>query len=407
MYKLDVIYYMTIINNIVSKIFTKDKDESYSVLTYIDIDAELSKQYIFCYTNEVIKNNPMLKQNIVEQNNQFVLCDIESFNINKCVAIKYCKKTNFNIYIKSLLNKKFSEYKFYIFVCINKEFKKSRLFFKIHHAYVDSYKLMNMLTTPLYKKKEDNKLPIFKRNTSFLLSIYYYIIGTIILTITNIMILCKIVCAPQNIEKQNNTPTDFIICKSFPLHKIKQFAGKHNITVNDFLYALMIKTDNVYTQQERTIQSISSINVSNISQTNNMCPIFNLISNSYDNSSLFKTVHSTFNCYKYSLFVPMLSYAMNNCAPHLNIDILSQCYDNIINNSDYIYSNVVGPPTSKLNVKISNINFLATVKNSEIVYNIISCDDKISIICSFKKGIIKNKKFFKKCIYKAYNTLMD
>ena len=406
MYKLDIIYYMTIINNIVSKIFKKDEESSYSILTYIDIDAELSRQYIYCYINEIIKNNPMLKQNIIEKNNQFVLCDIESFNINKCVAIKYCKKPNFNIYIKSLLNKQFSEYKFYMFVCINKELKKSRLFFKIHHAYVDGYKLINMLTTPLYKKKEDNKLPAFKRNTSTFMTIYYYIIGTIMLMITNIMILCKIVRAPQNIEDKNNTSTDFIICKPLPLNEIKQFVGKHNITVNDFLYALMIKTDNIYTQQERTIQSISSINVSNISQTNNMCPIFNLIPNSYDNSNLIKTVHSTFNCYKYSLFIPILSVIMRNFSSLINIGILSQCYDNIINNSDYIYSNIVGPPTSKLNIKISDIKFLATVKNSEIVYNIISCENNINIICSFKKGIIQNKKLFKKCIYKAYNNLM-
>ena len=407
MYKLDIIYYMTIINNIVSKIFKKDEESSYSILTYIDVDAELSRQYIYCYINEIIKNNPMLKQNIIEKNNQFVLCDIESFNINKCVAIKYYKKPNFNIYIKSLLNKQFSEYKFYMFVCINKEVKKSRLFFKIHHAYVDGYKLINMLTTPLYKKKEDNKLPAFKRNTSIFMSVYYYIIGTIMLMITNIMILCKIVRASQNIEDKNNTSTDFIICKPLPLNEIKQFVGKHNITVNDFLYALMIKTDNIYTQQERTIQSISSINVSNISQTNNMCPIFNLISNSHDNSSLFKTVHSTFNCYKYSLFIPILSGIMRNFASLINIGILSQCYDNIINNSHYIYSNIVGPPTSKLNIKISDINFLSTVKNSEIVYNIISCENKINIICSFKKGIIQNKKLFKKCIYKAYNNLME
>ena len=90
-----------------------------------------------------------------------------------------------------MLNKKLSEYNFYMFVCINRELKKSRIFFKIHHSYADGYKLMNMLTEPLYIKKEDNKPPAFKREKNMLNSIYYYTIGTVILFITTILILLK------------------------------------------------------------------------------------------------------------------------------------------------------------------------------------------------------------------------
>lgn len=405
---------MTIINNIVSKILAKDDNGAYSILTYIDIDEEFNEEIILNYLNEIIKNNPILKQHFIEKNGQYVLYDIEQFDINKCLTIEYCKKSNFNIYMKSLLNRDFTEYKFYMFVCIDKEQKKSRLYFKIHHAYVDGYKLIDMLTKPMFKKQEDNTLPEFKRKTDFLSSIYYWIIGTITLIIANIIIFFKFIFFPKNENKttdnktndNKNTSTDFIICKSFSFSEIKKFVEKRNISVNDFLYALMIKTDKIYTQNANVLQTASPINVSKLNETNNVCPIFNTVDNSLDNDSLFKTVNSTFNNFKYSLFIPFLSIIMNNIVTYLNINILSLFHDKIINNSDYIYSNIIGPPVDKLTVKITDIKFLTTAKNTAIVYNIISCKNNVNVICSFQKDIIKDKALFKKCIYKAYNDLI-
>jgi hypothetical protein len=401
---------MTIINNIFSKILAKDDYQAYSILTYLDIDAELSQEFVLNYINEIIKNNPILKQNIIKKNNEYVLCDIASFNINKCVTIKYIKNSDFNIYIKSILNNHFTEYNFYMLVCINKEENKSRIFFKIHHAYVDGYKLINMLSSPLYTKKEDNKLPLFKRKTNLLSSIYYWIIGTITLLIKNLIIILKLLFLPNNNNnnrnRNRNTSTDYIICKSFSLSKIKKFVEKRNITVNDFLYTLMIKTDNIYTQKNKLIQTCSPINVTKINDTNNMSPIFNVVNNSHDNESLLKIVNTTFNNYKYSAFIPIISSIIKNIIPYININILSNYYDKIINNTDYVYTNIIGPPVDKFNIKITDINFLTTAKDSEIIYNIISCKNKINIICSFKKGVIKNKRLFKKCIHKSYNNLM-
>jgi hypothetical protein len=65
---------------------------------------------------------------------------------------------------------------------------------------------------------------------------------------------------PNNFDITNETnaknpETDFIICKPFPLDKIKKIAQQKNITINDFLYSLMIKTDKLYTKKNRNIQN--------------------------------------------------------------------------------------------------------------------------------------------------------
>ena len=54
---------------------------------------------------------------------------------------------------------------------------------------------------------------------------------------------------------------------------------------------------------------------------------------------------------------------------------------------------------------IEDIHFLTLAKDKEIVFNIISSNDNINIICSFKEGVIGDKKRFEECIYKAYESL--
>jgi hypothetical protein len=169
----------------------------------------------------------------------------------------------------------------------------------------------------------------------------------------------------------------------------------------------MVKTDAIYTQKKRRIQTTSSINVSNITETNNMCPIYNIIYNSWDNLKLLNEIHTTFNHYKYSLFIPLLSIVINTCTQYINFGLLKIGYNYIVDRSDYVYSNIIGPPIDKLNIKVSNIKFVITAKNNEIIYNIISSGNDVNIICSFKKGIVENKSFLKQCIYTAYNDLMN
>ena len=103
----------------------------------------------------------------------------------------------------------------------------------------------------------------------------------------------------------------------------------------------------------------------------------------------------------------MFDGIINNFVSYINPKILLKYHTKIINNSHYIYSNVIGPPIDKFNIKVSDIKFLITAKSSEIVYNIISSGNNINIVCSFKKGNVKDKKYFKKCIYKGYKNLMN
>lgn len=422
---------MTRVNNYVTKILSNDANDSFSILTYLDIEKELCPAFVLNYVNAIVGDNPILKHDMVKKGNHFYLKQNPHFNVNDHVVIKHIETDPFDDpnAINSILNKPLVPNTFLLVCCINKVKKVSRIYFKINHAYTDGYGLINMLTKPILKR--DN-IPEFKRKTSLFKTVYHCIIGTLVLFAMNVKLFLKMVV--NNYRRQGQQPrkhnhhnhnhnhnrnrnrnqhpsdtTDFIVCKPFMLDKIKKMAVKHGITVNDFLYSLMVKTDRLYTKNGRNISTCSPINVSSLSSTNNMAPILNCINNSLDDLDLVKHVNRTFNHFKYSLFIPLFSCVINTFVPWVSIDTVSVLYEEIIHHCDYVYSNVIGPPIKEVNqsnVNVSNIHFLTKSKGNSIVFNIISCEDKINVICSFKTNKIKNKKRFEKCIYRAYNELI-
>ena len=394
------------LTNYVSKILHNDSDNSYYIVTYTDFDELFESEFIINYVNEIVSKNSTLTRLIVEIDNSFFLDNIKLFNINDYYKIVHTKFENFDSYITTMLNNEITtQLKWQILWCVDEESKKSRFYMKIHHAYVDGYQLIHILMSP-FDKNVREPIPKFKRKTDLFETIYYYIIGTIILICLNVRFFFNICFNPTSAATKAIT-NDFIICKEFNFKEMKSFTRKNNITINDFCYSLMIKTDNLYTNKERLLSTTSPINTSGSSQPNNMCPIFNVISNAYNNHTLLNRIHDTFNAYKYSLFIPMFSYLINTITPFIPTGILSNGYNIIMDKTDYTYSNIIGPSLDGVQVKVSNIRFLTTSKHNEIMFNIISCNnDKINIICSFKTGVISDKARFEQCIYDAYQSLI-
>ena len=398
------------LNNWVSKLFYKNADNSFFIIIYIDINEILTNEFIVNYINEIVSKNDILKKTIIEKKNSLFLNDVKSYNIDDYIKIKYTDFNKFNNYINDLLNSNFDkELKWESLWCVDKNTNQTRFYFKIHHSYVDGYKLINIIMSPF---KRDDITKKFKRQTNIFNKIYYILVGTILLIITNLIIIFKSLFNLYNLfnydTNNEHLTNDFIICNALNFNKIKIFTMKHNITINDFLYSLMIKADKLYRGKEKNLIISSPINTSGIKeQTNNFCFVLNSINNSYDDASLLKKVHTTFNFFKYSLFIPILNFIVNNVFYFANIKPLLEIYNRVCNNFDYVYSNIIGPQTKDFNIKIVDMHFIIAPKNTEIVYNIVSSNEEnINIICSFKKGTVQNKKRFKKCIYKAFKELI-
>jgi hypothetical protein len=399
------------LTNYISKIMHKEDKDFFSTLIFIDINDILSEKQINIYLDEIISKNDILQKTIIEKDNKFYLESVTSFDKNHYYSINYCKKELFDNFIDKLLNEKFTtQLKWKFLFCIDKESSKTRGFFKINHEYMDGCKMIEILTP--FQNYDITKT--FKRKTTFFNSLYYYFIGTIILIIMNIKVFIKVLFSSinqnHNHDNYDDKKTDFIIFKKLNLNNIKKYTIKNNITINIFLFSLMVKTDKYYRKKNKELLIISPINTGK-KDTLNVSPIFNSIDNYSNTNKLFNKLNNTFNNFKYSLFIPIFDFLTNFITQYIELDMLTKVYYNFINNTDYIYSNIVGISNLSFcknkNFEISNLRFLTNAVNKEIMYNIVSSGNNLNIVCSFKEGIIKNKKKFKKSFYKAYNKLLN
>lgn len=402
---------MSVIDNYIAKILS-DKGNCFSdILVYLDYKKVLTPEYVIDYVNQMINNNPVLKQEIVNKDNDCYFRTIPDFDVNNYITILSMDKDTFDDAICQILHNTKLPDSFYVVYCYDETNNVSRFYFKINHAYTDGYRLINILTKPLFREES---IPVFKRKTTIFKTIYHCIIGTFILIWMNMKMLFNLLLNTKNnyvMTNRMNTKIDFIKCKSFSLNKIKKVASNNGITVNDFLYSLMIKTDRLYTKKNRIVQTCSPINVTKLSHINNMYPILCTMNNSLDDKTLFQKTHNLFDHFKYSLFIPIMSFFLNNFLPFINISIIAFLYHAITNECDYLFTNIIGPSVEELNslsgIDMTDIHFLVKSESKLIFFNTISTDDNINIICSFKEGRIKDKKRFEECIYDAFESLMD
>ena len=386
------------ITDSISKIMSKDSQNGYSILGYIDTNLEFTDIMIEDFLNVIINKFPIMKQYIIEKDKNIFLEYDTEFNIKNHYKMIYDTLNNFDTYTDTILNLQFeTKSRWFLHFITDKDSKKYRLYFKIDHSYADGYKIIEMLMSPL---KLTDTSEIFKhRTTNILDSLYYIIFGTITLFISFFKILIESLLLPY----RNSEPrkTEHVLCKPFKLSEIKHITQQNNITVNDFLYSLLIKTDYLHTNTKRDIVISSCINISGSNNLNNMAPVINKIRNTLENKELFSNIHNIFDSYKYSLYIPIFSFIIQYILPLLPFTLQTYAYDSLIRRSDYSYSNMIGP----IHKDIENIHFLTLAKDKEIVFNIISSNDNINIICSFKEGVIKDKALFENSIYEAYKSL--
>jgi len=326
-----------------------------------------------------------------------------------------CQK-DFDSYTNIILNEQFAtECRWHCTVINDLETNQCRLYFRIEHSYCDGYNLIETLTfsfLPSYVK------PKFKRSSLHILKgFYYYVIGTIILFLTNIHILWKIFFnKPQH--KSKKSMVDFsknevinINCGSLDFDKIKRITKKHNVTVNTFLYSLMVITWHNYTNaQPEPAITISPINVkrekSSSYNTNNMFFIFTEVKNKSDPIILLKTVDELFNLYKFSLYIPIVNNMVSFLFPFIPQVVLSK---EIFSNIDITYSNMIGPdvPEKENILKIKKAQFSTATQQNEICFNIISFKNKININISSRKGVIVDTNKFIQSFENAYEDLLS
>jgi hypothetical protein len=404
------------IDNFITKSLHLDENNLYNILTILDFDKKWEKESLLDYLNLIVEKNSILKNYIKKKENNFYWMEGTNFNINDFYTIENENYQNFDEKTIDVLNTKFlTNYKWHFFLYNDNENDKSRIFIKIDHSYCDGYNLIDILVTPLYPSY---KKPEFKRKTNnFFSSLYYFIIGTLLLIFFNLKILWKLFFKTKNYKNRitfSNKKSNNIFCGKIKLEEIKNFTSKHKITVNTFLYSLMVKTWYNYNKTYNdNILSVSPINL-NINNknekfnTNNIFFIFSEIEKYENNFILFQKVEDLFNLYKYSPFVPVANFVFIKFLPYLPESLQTNARNELFYNVNLSFSNIIGPKIDENNeYKLKNIQFTSVTKNSEVNFNMISFNDVLNINVSFRDEVIKDKNNFFKSFEAAYKNLLE
>jgi hypothetical protein len=389
-------------------------DNLFCITAYINsfskVSADLEKKLRI-----TIDTFPELKNRIVK-NDTTVFMEPVTINLKDHYTVKKESAENFDTYTKLVEKTPFqSDTQWFFYLLEDDENQKYRLYFKINHAYGDGVRVVEMVKL-FYSIKQNKEVHL--RSIPFLNTLYYIIIGTFLILYDSLKTFLTIFTKSSPIY---TTETDTIRL-SFDLDTIKGFANKSNATINDVLYLVMLRADKSYFG-EREILSLSPVKVKG-SLNNNL----SLIVLQSKNTNELDDIHEKFNTLKYSLYIPIVSFIINTVGGLLPLQIIKGISDYMLNNLDYVYTNVIGPASSGLGVQgpassglgvqgpaSSGLGqdlgpeidayFQITPRNKEIIFNVISCYSLINITCSFKEGVISDKVKYEKCIRAAYEEI--
>ena len=361
-------------------------DNLFSITAYIDSSVKASES-IEDKFRVIIDTFPELKSKIIKTDTTLLMEPV-SINLKEHYTVTKESAEKFDSYTKLVEQTPFqSDVQWFIYLVEDDEKKKYRFYFKMNHAYGDGARVIDMVnlfySTTRIKEVNLRSIPILD-------SLYYIIIGTLLILYDTVKTFLTIFIRSSPIY---TTETDTIRL-SLDLDTIKGFTKKSNVTINDFLYLVMLRADKDYFG-EREIISLSPVKVKG-SLNNNL----SIITIKSKNTSGLDEIHEKFNTLKYSLYIPIISFIINTVGGLLPLQLIKGISDYMLNNLDYVYTNVIGPSSSDI-----TLNFQITPRNKEIIFNVISCSSVINITCSFKKGVIEDKVRYEKCIRTAYDEI--
>jgi hypothetical protein len=392
------------------------ENNAFHILGFIDVTRRLSNEEIDTYVNDIVRKNTILRQYIVKINGELFLENDPQFDIQQQYSIVDSDCCDYTQTTRKLLNTPFLT-KCNWFLSAYTTNTTTRIYIKIDHTLADGHQLLKIIASPFVDERITERF--HRTKPGWISTAYYWIVGTILLILTLLKFVFQIVFQRRVVDDVSSDvvlsdavqKTKIIEFDSFSLSAIKQITSRHNVTINDFMYAVALKSSLAYTKK-KNIYTVSPINVSKTEHTNNSCPLLLNVAYSDNNRVLLANVHEAFNNCKYSLFVPGFAFGLQALSDYVNPTLLSTLYRLSADNIDLVYSNVIGPDVTDDAYKdtfvkdVNNMSFTINAERNQLCYTVISCSNKMNLIVSFQDGFVKDEAFLKRCVNDAYNSFM-
>tara|TARA_Y100001958_G_scaffold23777_1_gene14775 strand:+ start:528 stop:1754 length:1227 start_codon:yes stop_codon:yes gene_type:complete len=405
----------------VDKFFILNNSNPSYIITNVDCDIAITENLLQKYIYEICEKNPNLLEKLSFENNEIISKKQGVFNIGDHYELRNMESDVFSSSIDELFDLSSgvkNQMDWFFLCCVDKTKNVSRIYFKINHSCCDGYTLIKILrsSTVLDKNQEENEIiePSCKKAGICLYDkIYYHTIGLLVLFFVNLKIVflilfnyCKYTFWGDN-DRGREKSLRYFECRPLPLDMIKYISKLKGVTVNDFLFSIMVRADYLYYNKRRGLVTMMPFSLKNIGAgedgLNNFVPITNIIDNNYANIELLHKSHSVFSAYKYSSYIYVFNCFITFISKFFSCDIFS-LYMKGPPFVDYIFTNIIGPPIENSHIK--DYKFLISPLNGEFTFNIISSRENINIVCSLTDESIDTVRF-EQCVYDAYQELIQ
>lgn len=363
------------------------------VIIDTEIDAD-PKTHIMNYIEYVVNRNDLFKKCIIQKEDHLYFQECSDFKLESHVVFDDSTTDIADKTANMPVDGKTPSWRWYC--SIDETTHKCRLCLKINHVYADGYKLIKLLTPD-----EVDVTTTFRKKTLKILDrVYYALVGTIISVWICIKFMVNMVWY-EKMSKHEIKRQQHFVYDTISLERIKTYTKKNDVTVSDFMMSVCMQSYKKY-KGAKDGYVACPINNNNTNQENNMMAIvINL------NDSDLGRVHEQMNCFKNSYIFPAITLILH----YLNVSnsTLNKWYNKCNSGVDVIYTNMIAPKITMEHIKINNIFFFLNTHTSNdhvVSFNVISYEDNLNLIVSFKEGIDDIEQF-KKCITSTLNYMLD
>ena len=395
--------------------YMKENNPNFSnnVLGIVEIEGKIDETFVISALKKMVNKYPKFSKVIENQNGNLYWKSVKINYKNHYKIItkkKYDKKSHYKL-IEKIVNRKLRKnIPKHVWYVIN---YPSRCFVitKFSHSYGDGDFMIQNVLKEIFGESNVKDIERKSSNTNsgniimkLWWGIYYFIVS--LLSILYFLFFYK----KEEIfdPPKKNCKAKFKEVYIFDLLFLKLKKNTLNVSMNDLLYSILLKSLKKYANKENVCLSSSSMmNLrkagEKIKTANDFA--FVMFSTNMGKGNIFEKIHRQMNYYKRSPIIPCITNVLK-CLFHFSCPLVIKFINYVFNKNHFGYSNYDTKMENLYidNKKVKSIENIVIPYKQDVFFSLVSYHNKLKLNMCYKEGILDEERFIK-CVEEVISEL--
>lgn len=384
----------------------KEKNSIFSnkVMGIIELEGNLDEAFALNILKKMVSKHPKFEKVVKSKggNLYWEKSDINYKNHYKVLNKKKYNKKSHNKLLEKIANKALKEnipkHKWYFINYPSMCF----IVAKFCHSYGDGDFIIQNVLKNTFADSNFTKVtrkPSTSKNENIFVKLwtglYYFIVSSI--CILYFLLFYK--KEPIFARPKQNCRAKFKEVYIFDLLFLKLKKNTLQVSMNDLLYSIILKSLKKYANKENiSLSSSSMMNLrkagEKIHEANNFA--FVMFSTNMNHGNVFEKINKQMNYYKKSPIIPCITNVLK-CLFHFSCPLVMKCIDYIFSKNHFGYS-CYDTKMNNLyidNKKVKSIENIIIPYKQDVFFSLVTYNNKVKLNISYKDGVIDVEKFIK------------